>query len=663
MDKKIIPSILIVDDKYENVMLLETMLSYEYNVKTLQNGFEAIEYAKENIPDLILLDIMMPEIDGFQVCKKLKEIEATRDIPVIFITAITELDYKIEGFNIGGVDYITKPFHQEEVFQRVKTHLTIVHQQYELKHAANKLSEANTKLDYANKQLKDKIIQIRKTTEQKLESELKLKSILSNLDVIIWRIDKKGVFALIEGNDTTQSKIFTQDIIGKSYREVFKAWPMIIDGIRKALTGEPGKKTISVKGNYIELSFSPKYNLEDELDGIVGLVFDITELKKVQNELIEAKTEVENSSREKGAFYANISREILTPVEVILKNIESILDKQITDISSEVEEIRNNSLSVKAIVGDLADLSMLESNRVKLNPKAIKINDTLKKLLETYNQLNDYKIENQLPDYLLIDKKYTFQIVKYITCLALSLSENKRFDFKLRYVKNMQEPSKIDYLIEICDSNTQLTTEEAETIKAGFNVNKMIIGKKVAFSGIGFPLTLRLLKFMNGSINVISEDGQGTVYQIRFNNVNICTSKGKIILADEEAVSDIIFEKAKILIAEEKSDIRKSIKSLLQGSDIEFIEYTDGKEAVINTRKLMPDIVLISYSLPVLNGVQANKVMKDQNAMMNIPVIILTQNSVEMRDAEKHKFEGYIRKPVKKTELYQQLMRFLRYRN
>ena len=115
--------ILIVDDTPVNIEVLHKTLEPEgYAISIATHGKMALEIAPHLDPDLILLDIMMPDIDGYETCRRLKENERTRDIPVIFISAKGELNDIVEGFNLGGVDYITKPIRREEVLSRVKTH-------------------------------------------------------------------------------------------------------------------------------------------------------------------------------------------------------------------------------------------------------------------------------------------------------------------------------------------------------------------------------------------------------------------------------------------------------------------------------------------------------------------------------------------------------------
>lgn len=136
------PKIMIIDDTPENLKLLEVLLN-DNNCKVFAfpRGKMAIKAAKINPPDLVLLDINMPEMNGYTVCKIFKNTEKLKDIPIIFISALNEIDDKILGFEMGGADYITKPFDFAEVKARIKTHLQIKNLQLELKEANFKLEE------------------------------------------------------------------------------------------------------------------------------------------------------------------------------------------------------------------------------------------------------------------------------------------------------------------------------------------------------------------------------------------------------------------------------------------------------------------------------------------------------------------------------------------
>ena len=127
-------NIMIVDDENINIAILSQILSPEYNLTTAMNGHEALKRAEEEQPDLILLDIVMPDMSGFDVLRKLKISVSTKDIPVIIITGRNNSDDEEKSFLLGAVDYITKPFNNTIVMTRVKTHLQIVSQEQIIEH-------------------------------------------------------------------------------------------------------------------------------------------------------------------------------------------------------------------------------------------------------------------------------------------------------------------------------------------------------------------------------------------------------------------------------------------------------------------------------------------------------------------------------------------------
>ena len=117
--------ILVVDDSADNIDILISMLRDDYMVAVARNGTKALQMACKNPPDLILLDIMMPEMDGYEVCRQLKANDATKNVPIIFVTALHEAMDEVRAFNIGAADYITKPFQPIVVKTRIKTQLNL----------------------------------------------------------------------------------------------------------------------------------------------------------------------------------------------------------------------------------------------------------------------------------------------------------------------------------------------------------------------------------------------------------------------------------------------------------------------------------------------------------------------------------------------------------
>jgi signal transduction histidine kinase len=147
-------NILVVDDTVANLRLLVNILIEQgYKVRPAANGSMALSAARTEPPDLILLDILMPNMDGYEVCEHLKADEATREIPIIFISAVSEIIDKVKAFAIGGVDYITKPFQVEEVLARVETHLSIRNLQRSLQAKNEELAQTLQTLQATQAQL------------------------------------------------------------------------------------------------------------------------------------------------------------------------------------------------------------------------------------------------------------------------------------------------------------------------------------------------------------------------------------------------------------------------------------------------------------------------------------------------------------------------------
>ncbi len=219
--------ILIVDDTPVNLRLLSKLLGKQgYAVRPANSGSQALTAARLEPPDLILLDIMMPGMDGYAVCEQLKADSRTAAVPIIFISALSETDNKVKGFSLGGVDYITKPFQAEEVLARVATHLSLqqmrrqLNEQNEQLHCANEaLRESQQRLEESyrreqtRRQLSDTLREVARIVSGTLEQQEVLDLILSQLDKVITY--HRAAVMLLEDSETRPPEPLLTTVAGR----------------------------------------------------------------------------------------------------------------------------------------------------------------------------------------------------------------------------------------------------------------------------------------------------------------------------------------------------------------------------------------------------------------------------------------------------------------
>jgi two-component system sensor histidine kinase/response regulator len=146
------PRVLVVDDEQANITILGVILSTHYQVSVALNGEQALQTAIETLPDLILLDVVMPGMDGFETCRRLKAMQKTCEIPVIFASSLDQTISKVEGFDAGAVDFVSKPLEKEEVLARVRTHIMLHQQLLELEHTKHRYQIAKVQAEKANEE-------------------------------------------------------------------------------------------------------------------------------------------------------------------------------------------------------------------------------------------------------------------------------------------------------------------------------------------------------------------------------------------------------------------------------------------------------------------------------------------------------------------------------
>jgi len=264
-------TILIVDDIEANVNVLMELLDEKYDILASLDGEGALEIVQEEKIDLILLDIMMPGIDGFEVCKRLKKDAKTKDIPIIFITAKTDEDSIEKAYDIGGIDYISKPFKAREVLSRINNHLTLAEQKY-----------------YLEENLKTNITLLNQYKE------------VVDLSTIVSKTNLKGIITYVNDAFCNISGFSKEELLGKSHnivrhpdvpQSVFKnLWQTIQN--KQIWQGEV--KNLKKDGNYyvVQSVVAPILNSNGDIEEFISIRYDITDIYDLQKEIENTQKEV-----------------------------------------------------------------------------------------------------------------------------------------------------------------------------------------------------------------------------------------------------------------------------------------------------------------------------------------------------------------------------------
>ena len=331
IDKK--ANILVVDDIPENLHLLSDTLSHAgYDVRGVISGEMALRVVSSLQPDLILLDVMMPGLNGYQVCEQLKANPETKDIPIIFLSANNDTLDKVKAFNVGAVDYIDKPFQVGEVLLRIKNQLKFKAAQEQIRQLnaqlEERIQERTAQLETANQELKYEVHERKQVVKLLQESEEKLEGILNSLEEVVWSADL-----------ATQNLIFlnpaAHKVYGRSVSELLNNPQLRLETIHPSdrhrversleNTNKSQNHNIDLEYRIIQPTGEIRWVWERSriiynADGVPrrqdGIICDITERKRIEEQLsYEAQHDVLTGLSNRAAFISRVETAIKTSQE------------------------------------------------------------------------------------------------------------------------------------------------------------------------------------------------------------------------------------------------------------------------------------------------------------------------------------------------------------
>ena len=529
-------TILIVDDTPNNLQLLFSYLETAgFKVLLAEDGETAIEIARSQLPDLILLDVLMPGIDGFATCSQLKSKPATREIPIIFLTALSETVNKVQGFKIGGVDYITKPSEQEEVLARIQTHLNLKSMRHALSVKNRELEQA-LNFEALIKRITDKIRDsLDETYCLRVATEEMTRVLnLSSCQVELYNPQKTTATIVYEHNNTLpqcQGQIRQIDDFPELYRQLLQKSPLQLveplpqfnpQGIQVTRLACPIFDERGIIGNLwglrppAEVFTSSEIRLMQQVASQCAIAMRQARLYAESNLHI---AELAKLNHLKDDFLKTVSQELKAPmssIQVAAQTLESLLDNKkrgarSTRFKRVVEIFRESCQKQKQLVDGLVSLSYVDAQTTAIQPEQLHLSSWLSELIQPYlrparqQQITLAPIDEELS--IVTDPTILERIMQELITNALKYTPN-RGEITIQAEETASATS-------ICVINTgvEIPAEQQQLIFDRFY--RISNNDKDSSAGLGLTLVKKLAEILKAEIEVESRE-QKTSFCLKF---------------------------------------------------------------------------------------------------------------------------------------------------
>lgn len=662
-------TVLVVDDATLNLSFISEILTRDgFEVLQAKCGRVALDMALTHSPDLILLDIMMPEMDGYEVCRRLKGDERTRDVPVIFIGNIEDGAERGQPFEVGGVDCISKPFRSEDLLARVRTHLA--------------LRKVQTRLEKQKAELEQEIAERKKAEYALRESDERLQSILDNSPACIYIKDTQGRYRLINRMFEKLFHVERDSFIGKTDYDV-APWEIADAFHRNDLEVLELGRAIQVEEeafhddglhSYLSLKF-PLLSTKGDIYAVCGISSDITARKQAELLLQQAKESAESANRSKSIFLANMSHELRTPLNVI-HGFSQLMqrDSSLSDSSKKhLEAINRSGDHLLALINDVLEVSKIENGCLSLTQGVFDLHSLLEDLDAMFRMRAEqkrlcFKIEKQaaLPQYLVGDEGKLRQVLINLIGNAIKFTEVG--DVILRVAVDSdhspiaERGGKGQWALsfEVEDSGIGIIPEEMDKLFHSFE--QTMSGKSKGGTGLGLTISREYMRLMGGNLAARSVFGKGSVFTA---SCKFEEGQRQFVERAEEVRRVLGLAPGSgtktILVVDDQEINRRFVVELLSFVGFKTLEAANGKEALAVCRGAKPDLVLMDMRLPVMDGYEATRRLKAMAKGKKIPVIAVSASAFveERNEILATGADEFISKPFRECELFAGIKKLL----
>lgn len=539
--------ILVVDDTPASLQLMTDILEEGgYWVRSALNGRLALRSVAIEAPDLILLDVKMPDMDGYELCRQLKSDKAFMSIPILFVSALDEAADKVTGFDAGGADYITKPFQAAEILARVETHLSLRYLQKQLEDQNIQLQLGIAKYERAEKELQE----LNEVLEQKVEertaalhrSQHLLQSIVNNAIAVIYVKDIEGCYLLINRRFEELFHVSREDILGKTdfdifpkeMAEVFQAFDHKVIAAGSSLEAEEVAPHDDGPHTYISIK-SPLCDADGRPYAVCGISTDITgrkrneqEIRRLNAELMQKMEQLQNAQEELirkeklailGQLAGTVGHELRNPLGVMNNAVyflKTVLTGADETIGEYLEILKKEIDKSQRIITDLLDFARTKAPQFKAVAVSELVGECSGKCPFPENIAFITNIAADLPD-LCIDPLQICQVMHNLFTNGIqAMPEGGKLTVDARLIElslpadNGNDPDQKRW-VEITVTDTGIGISPAG-MKRLF---QPLFTTKPKGVGLGMTVCKNLTEANGGKIEVTSQVGKGTAFSLK----------------------------------------------------------------------------------------------------------------------------------------------------
>lgn len=651
-------NILLVDDNPDNLLALEAVLDNEsYRLVKCLSGEEALRSLLKNEYAVIVLDVQMPGMDGFETARLIKSREKTKEIPIIFISATrSESEHFYAGYSVGAIDYMIKPFIPQILRTKIEGFVSMYLSNRKLQLQTELLHQKTRELAKMNKELLRTAYKLNKTEAQaRIVRE-------TSMDTMV-TFDQNGMILMANPALEKMFGYLEEEVAGEHMSMLLPSFPEI-DYTREASDPDTG-----ILGKLIELQPRRKdgYCFDAEIQIGTAMVeeepiyactiSDITQRKQYEKEIVAAKEAAEIASRAKSEFLAVVSHEIRTPLTGVMGMTSLLMDTELTEEQMGYADIiMKSGDTLLSVINDILDYSKIESGKMELEEVPFQIAACIDETFDLFTakskQMNlqmNYYVDPLLPEYIEGDMTKLRQVLINLVGNAVKFTKEGSIDVDVTLAADLG--SSLMLGISVKDTGVGISRENLPLLFLPFSQLDSSMTRRYGGTGLGLAICKNLVQMMGGSISVDTDEDKGATFMF---TVRV---KPHYLITEQEAPaleagmhSDAIhytfkgaLEEAgntrvnpmRILIAEDNEINQTLSLRMLEKLGYRADMAPDGSQALHMAKENRYDLILMDIQMPVMDGLEATRRILGELPAGEKPIVVAMTANVLSGERER----------------------------